>query len=135
MVENKEALLPENSDEPDFDAVPRDFPRSVRVAAIPGAQPKFLMTKYKGHFYEPGTSPPEVYERWEVCEDLAAQLAHKSARSKSGKRAHLSEIEILDQYLPRLLLQRWTSEAEARWTIRRAAQMLNWPAPPAAMKA
>ena len=135
MVENREAPSRGNSDEHDFDAIPDDFPRSVRVGAVPGAQPKFLMVKYKDHFYEPGTSPPEVYERWEVCEDLAAQLADKSVRSKTGKRAHLSEAEILDQYLTRLVAQHWTSEAEAKWTIRRAAQILNWPVPSAAMEA
>lgn len=51
-----------------------------------------------------------------------------------GKRSHLSEVAILDQYLPRLIATKWTTEAEARWTIRRVAAMLSWPVPPDALE-
>lgn len=125
-----------NSDdeEANYAQVPADFPRPLHLGAVSGAQPKLLMVKYHGRFYSPGCTPPELYERWDVCEDLARQLAEKSLESKAGKRSHMSEIEILDQYLPRLIATRWTSEPEARWVIRRAAAMLGWPKPPAAQK-
>lgn len=45
---------------------------------------------------------------------------------------HMSKLEILDQYLSRLIATKWTSEAEARYIIRRAAKILNWPVPNAA---
>lgn len=57
------------------------------------------------------------------------QLAAKSIESKHGKRSHMTELAILEQYLQRLIATRWTSEAEARFIIRRAAELLNWPVP------
>jgi hypothetical protein len=83
------------------------------------------MTQYNRRFYSPGCTPPELWERWDVCEDLAKQLSAKSLESKAGKRAHMSELEILDQYLPRLIATKWTSQQEARWIIRRVAVMLD----------
>ena len=97
----------------EFEKVPLDFPRPILLGAVPGAQPKFLAVSYGGRFYAPGCTPPELYERWTVCEDLAQQLSAKSLESQRGKRSHMSEIEILDQYLPRLIATKWTSEAEA----------------------
>jgi hypothetical protein len=44
----------------------------------------------------------------------------------------MSEVAILEQYLPRLIRTGWTSEAEARWVIRRVAQLLEWRFPAAA---
>ncbi|HEY0491503.1 MAG TPA: hypothetical protein VGD30_18485 [Telluria sp.] len=120
--------------EAEFEKVPLDFPRPLHFGAVPGAQPKLLAVRYNGRFYSPGCTPPELYERWTVCEDLAQQLAAKSSESKAGKRSHLSEVAILDQYLPRLIATKWTTEAEARWTIRRVAAMLSWPVPPDALE-
>jgi hypothetical protein len=134
MAENKMASSQQASDDTEFSTIPSDFPRSAHLGALPGSQPKFLVINYKDRFYQPGSTPPEMYERWELCESLAVQLANKSVESKAGKRAHMSEVEILAQYLPRLIAQQWTSEAEARWIIRRVAQMLTWPAPSAAQE-
>jgi hypothetical protein len=115
-----------------YSQVPIDFPRPEMAGAVCGVQPKLLLTSHEGKFYAPGCTPPQLYARWDRCEDLALQLATKSLESKGGKRAHISEIEILDQYLPRLIATGWTSEAEARFIIRRAAQILAWPIPAAA---
>ncbi len=113
-------------------APPADFPRPVHLGAVPGAQPKLLMTQYQGRFYVPGCTPPELLERWNICEDLAQQLVAKSLESKTGKRAHMTDTEILAQYLPRLIATNWTSEAEARWVIRRTGELLKWPIPASA---
>jgi hypothetical protein len=112
--------------------IPADFPRPHYPGAVGGAQPKLLMTQYNGRLYVSGCTPPEILQRWDVCEDLAKQLSVKSLESKAGKRSHMSELEILAQYLPRLIATRWTSEAEARWVIRRVAVMLHWTVPPTA---
>jgi hypothetical protein len=128
--------MTDRTDAADDDAryaqVPPDFPRPAHYGAVPGLQPKLLVTQYKGRFYMPGCTPPEIVLRWDVCEDLARQLSAKSVESKAGKRRHMSELEILGQYLSRLIATRWTSEEEARWVIRRAATMLGWPIPPEA---
>lgn len=117
------------NDELDYSQVPADFPRSEICGAVSGFQPKLLLTQHAGKFYGAGCAPPELYRRWARCEDLAKQLAAKSLESKRGKRSHMSELEVLEQYLPRLIATRWTSEPEARFIIRRAAELLNWPAP------
>jgi len=126
------SLRPSESEELDYSKIPSDFPRPEVGGAVSGFQPKLLLTSYQGRFFAPGCTPPELYARWERCEDLAQQLAAKALESKRGKRAGMSELEILDQYLPRLIATRWTSEAEARFIIRRAAQILSWPTPQAA---
>lgn len=131
MNNENDASMPD-CNEAKYAEVPADFPRPAHAGAIGGAQPKLLATEYKGQFYSPGCTPPELYARWDTCEDLARQLSAKSLESKAGKRAHMSEIDILDQYLPRLIAQKWTSEAEARWVLRRTAAMLRWPVPAAA---
>ncbi len=41
----------------------------------------------------------------------------------------MTESEILDQYLKRLLKTGWGSDAEMRWVIRRAADLAKWTAP------
>jgi hypothetical protein len=119
---------------PDFNSVPADFPRPGYLGSLAGVQPKLAMVEYEGRFYLPGATPPEVYSRWDICEDLAKQFARKSVESKAGKRAHMTEEEILAQYLPRLIAQKWTSEPEARWIMRRTAEMLGWPVPQSALE-
>lgn len=121
-----------SDDDAKFEQVPVDFPRPTHHGAVAGAHPKLLMTSYNGRFYSPGCSPPELYQRWYASEDLARHLAEKALESKAGKRSHMSDVAILDQYLPRLIATGWRSEPEVRWVIRRAAAMLNWPVPDAA---
>lgn len=114
--------------------VPADFPHPVHLGALPGAQPKLLMTEYRGRFYSPGCTPPEIWERWDYCEDLARQFCRKSLDNKKGKRAHMSETAILEQYLERLLNVGWGSDAEMRWVIRRAAVLAGWQIPQTALE-
>ena len=131
---SKDEATPVPPDETSYAQVPPDFPRPTHHGTVSGAQPKLLMTQYQGLFYVPGCTPPEIFERWDVCEDLAKQLSVKSLESKTGKRSHMTELEILDQYLPRLIATRWTTEEEAQWIIRRTAAILGWPVPAAAQK-
>jgi hypothetical protein len=122
------------TDDARYAQVPEDFPRRHYAGAVAGAQPKLLLKGYQGRFYQPGCTPPEVWQRWDICEDLAHQLCRKSLESKGGKRAHMSEPAILEQYLERLLKTGWGTDAEMRWVIRRAAQLANWEAPASAVE-
>lgn len=126
------STVQEDPTERNYSLVPADFPRPEIPGAVSGFQPKLLLSQHSGRFYATGCSPPELYRRWDRCEDLANQLATKSFASKQGKRSHMTELAILEQYLPRLIATRWTTEAEARFIIRRTAQLLGWPVPPAA---
>lgn len=114
--------------------VPSDFPRPVSTGALPGNQPKFLVTSYQGKFYLPGCTPQEIYERWQICEEIVQQLAIKSREAKKGKLSHMSESAILEQYFLRLIRANLTSEAEARWVIQRVATVVEWPIPPLSTK-
>jgi hypothetical protein len=67
-----------------------------------------------------------------MCEEIAHDLAIKSRDSMVGKQSAINEAAILERYFLRLLQANWTSEAETRWIIQRAAQILNWPVPPSA---
>ncbi len=108
------------------DLIPADFPTTALLGAISGAQAKLLLTEFEGKFCSPGTSPLERFQRWDICEDLARQFSEKSLQSKAGKRSHMSEIEILQQYYDRLLKTGWVSDAEGVWVIHRVAAMLSW---------
>jgi hypothetical protein len=112
--------------------IPADFPRPRVHAAVAGHQPKLALVNCNGRFYAPGGTPSELLSRWDICEDLAQQFAVKSRECKAGKRSHMSEVEILDQYCVRAMKMRWGSDDEMRWVIRRAAALLDWPVPASA---
>lgn len=113
--------------------LPDDFPRPEIASAVAGSQAKLALVEHKGKFYVPGGTPPELFDRWEICEDLAQHLAVKSTECKAGKRSHMSEKEILDQYCVRLLKTGWGSDAEMKWVIRRTAELLGWAVPVSAI--
>jgi hypothetical protein len=123
----------------DWDAlyaqVPADFPRPERISAVSGFQAKVAVSQYNRNYYASGSSPQEIAERWDICRDLAKQLKGKALASKAEKRSAMAEVDILDQYLTRLIRTKWTSEAEARWIIRCVAEMLSWEVPAAAVEA
>jgi hypothetical protein len=110
----------------DYEKIPADFPKSASTGAIPGTQPKFLASLYQGRFYEIGTTPPEIYDRWVICSDLVDQLVSKAFDSKAGKRSHMNEDKILELYRTRILEKNWTSPAEATWIMIDVAKKLNW---------
>lgn len=113
----------------DYSSIPADFPRVIQHGAVPGSRLKLLLVQYGDKFYIPGDSPPERFARWQYCEDCAQKLKLKSLESKGGKRAHMTEEEILDQYLVRLLATRWMSPEDAHWSVKRMAELLDWHIP------
>jgi hypothetical protein len=113
--------------------VPTDFPRPVHLGAVGGFQPKLLLTKAGDKFHSPGCAPEELHARWQVCEHLAQQFVVKARETKAGKRSHMAEQDILEQYLVRSMKMNWGSTQEMRWVFRRAATLLSWPAPSAAL--
>jgi hypothetical protein len=58
--------------------VPDDFPREPDPGAVCGAQAKLLVREVRGQ-YQRMLSEEELLERYDVCEDLAAQLARYAA--------------------------------------------------------
>lgn len=109
--------------------VPDDFPRPQHLGAVPGAQSKFLAVEYQGRYYNPGHTPPELYERWQHCTHLVPQFVASCIETKAGKRKDMREADILDQYLVRLIESGWVSGDEARWVMCETAKLLDWPTP------
>jgi hypothetical protein len=109
---------------------PDDFPRTNLAGAVSGAAPKLLLCRTNdGRYSTEKISEEDRITRWMYCEDLARQFADAALKSKQGKRAHMSEVQILDQYLERLLNKGWASDSESRWVLRRAARILGWASP------
>ncbi len=129
MSDAKNSTLPKNGDDAVYAQVPDDFPRPQHLGAVPGAQPKILAVEYKGRYYPPGGIPPELHERWRYCMSLVEQFVLACIETKRGKRKHMPEVEILEQYLMRLFEAKWVSDYEARWVIRETAKLLGWPMP------
>ncbi len=123
-------MIKENPAMPDDGCyrVPDDFPNPPSTGSVSGTQPKFLAAEWNGKFYI-GLTPPELFARWEIVEDLAQQMMTKLLKPRAEKYANLSEVAILDQYLTRLYQSGFGSEQEMRWLIRRVAHLLNWPIP------
>jgi len=118
------------NDEIDYAKVPESFPRPASFSAVPGTQPKVIATKFNDKFYPSGGTPPEVYERWRDCEEVAQMLAFDANRSKTDKMTRMSEVQILEQFLEILNKKSWISGDEAKWVICRVSQILCWPVPP-----
>lgn len=117
----------------EFD-VPADFPRPKHLGAVPGAQAKILVTQYQGRFYSPGCTPPELYANWKHCMSLVEQFVSACIETKAGKRREMLEVDILDQYLTRLIDTGWCRSEECRWVICETAKLLGWPTPDAALR-
>jgi hypothetical protein len=111
----------------DYSLIPPDFPRVIHHGSVPGTQMKLLLVQFEGNYYTPGDTPPERFKRWENCEDIAQQFCPISLNSKAGKRSHMTEEAIIDQYLERIIPMGWMSLEEAYWTMRRTTQLLGWP--------
>ena len=87
--------------------VPDDFPRPQIHSSVAGYQEKLPLVASNGRFYSPGGTPRELYRRWDICEDLAQQFVVKSMECKRGRRSHMSEEAILDQYCLRSMTMGW----------------------------
>jgi hypothetical protein len=106
--------------------IPADFPRPGIASSVAGSQPKLAFVESNGEYYVSGCTPLEMLGRWEICEDLVQQFVAKAKSDKAGKRSHLTETEILANYLGRLPDTGWCSFEEARWIIHRTAAILGW---------
>lgn len=108
---------------------PEDFPISPAPHALAGNQAKIGIVEFEGKYYLPGETPIEHHHRWEICEDIAKQIAEKCLKKRTAEYAHLTEQEILAMFQALLLKTGWGSKAEMQWTIRRVSDFLKWSFP------
>jgi hypothetical protein len=101
--------------------VPKDFPRSVTLGAVPGAQPKLLVRESGGRFVGEGATDLEVQGRYEVCEDLVKQLLRYTVR-KHVERPEWTPTQLREKVsaaVRRKAIGWDLSEAETNWILRR----------------
>jgi hypothetical protein len=117
---------------PKYAEVPDDYPYAPVRGAVSGYQPKVLLTSsLDGKYYSPGNAPNERWHDWNYSTTLVSAMVEKCLESKLGKRAHMSETEIISQYYKRALAAggRYGTEDQLRWTFTKVAKALAWPLP------
>lgn len=122
------------SDTPNYAEVPADYPYHPLHGAVPGYQPKLLLTSSaNGKFYSPGNAPHERWHDWNYSRALASAMAQKCLESKAGKRANMTEAEIILQYYHRAVKAngRYGTEEQLKWTFTQVSKALGWPLPEA----
>ena len=120
------------SDTPNYAEVPADYPYHQTHGAVSGYQPKRLLTtSSEGTFYSLGNAPHERWHDWNYSAALASAMVKKCLESKSGKRAYMTEAEIILQYYLRAVKAngRYGTEEQLKWTFTQVARTLDWPLP------
>lgn len=104
--------------------VPDDFPWDISPASLTGAQPKLAARLVDGKVVA-GLTPQERRERWELCEDLAQQLAPK-ARHDAERHPHHSREMTLQRIRTAVAVRQWVSVVELTWLLARLRTLLGW---------
>ena len=116
-----------STDHPKYPGVPMDFPVGPIQASLAGVQPKVNLVEEDGHYYASGTSPSEVSEAFQICEDLAQQfVTYCREKESAGFGTHT---QILERMHSRLLTKDWCTVAQYGWIVRRTADLLKWQVP------
>jgi hypothetical protein len=106
-----------------FQQVPPNFPRpNIRTI---GLQPLFSAVAFEGRYFPPGCTPPEIFERWNMFEEAANELAEKAYADDISLCSGMSKAEILLNYLGQLYLANCFSQKELLWLGRRAASLIG----------
>ncbi len=70
-----------------------------------------------------------IARRYDLCEDLASALTEHASNLRAD--LHVNEDDVLERCHRGLLRDgSGVSEAEARWIVRRLAELLGWDCPP-----
>lgn len=114
-----------------YDDVPSDYPYAEHFGAVAGAHPKLLLVRFQGRYYTPGNTPEQRWNDWKYSESMVEHMVAKCLESKNGKRAHMSEKDIIAQYYERTVAGngRFGTIPQLKWTFTKVAERLGWPLP------
>ena len=115
-------------DRANYPGIPADFPIDDMGSGLSGAQLKLSLVEENGQYFSPGTSPTEVAEAYDICEDLAQQCVHYCIRKMAEQS--LPYEEVLEMLLQGLSKKNWVSPSQVRWIVQRTSQLLGWDTPP-----
>lgn len=114
--------MPINRD--DYPQVPHDFPITPVPSALSGAQPKLSLVEENGKFYAPGTSPSEISQAFEVCDDLVTQMVPYCQRKLTAFGG--DQIETAKAAFQGLLNKNWCTPEQSAWIMLKVAAQLSW---------
>jgi hypothetical protein len=112
----------------DYSAIPPDFPRRKPLHVPPHGKDGLYFSYFAGQYYGPGCSPPEVWQSWQICEELA-QHFKKECLKEIRRSPLIPESEVIELYYENTLKLGWGTDAEVAWIFRRVAQLLGSPLP------
>ncbi|MFL9959077.1 DUF2442 domain-containing protein [Paraburkholderia nemoris] len=120
MLDAEQLLLEENLSS----QIPDDFPRDTTPASLSGTQPKLAVRKIAGRLVG-GLTGPELYQRWDLCEDLARQLVLKTLKDqeKFPENSHDTTLRRMRRAIEG---KGWTSVVETDWLMERLRVLLEW---------
>lgn len=107
--------------------VPDDFPRETSPGVVSGAQPKLLVREKNGRYYS-GLSDEELWTRFEVCENLACQLATYTSQKilRSGWSLDDTLRKVEKSVSDKVGAGQWDfSPAEITWMMARTRELLQ----------
>ena len=104
--------------------VPDDFPREATTGVVSGAQPK-VCAVLSGNRYVADQTDAQREERWNICEDLAHQLAPKARKDFAAHPEH-SHDETLRRVRIAVVRKGWVSDDELTWMLCRLRELLAW---------
>lgn len=107
--------------------IPSDFPIEVKHSALSGAQPKLSLVEENGKYYAPGTSPSEVAELYDICEDLAQQSVAYCNRKIF--ELSLTREQVIVRLLQGLYQKQWVAPIHSKWIAVRTRHLLGWETP------
>ena len=96
--------------------------------------PSFIALYLSAGRVKPTAPRDEIAARYEFCEDLASALVEQ-AKTKVWELG-VAEADVLERIHRGLLVPASAlTFAEARWVMRRLAELLDWTLPPSALDA
>jgi len=107
--------------------VPDDFPRAPTLGVVSGVQPKLLVREMGGR-YHTGLTDEELWTRYDMCKDLAGQLAGYASRKMSVPGPSLDDaLQRVEKGLKaKVDGGQWDfSRAEIAWTLNRLRELLS----------
>lgn len=109
--------------------IPDDFPREQPPGVVTGVQPKLVVRLIDGKYYT-GLTEDELWERYDICEDLAQQLAGYATRKMSEHGWLVDDVlrRVEASVVKKVSTRVWEfSPAEIAWTMKRTRELLSSP--------
>ena len=109
-------------------SIPADFPEPTELGAVSGVQPKLLVRQEAGRFVT-GPEESEHRARYEICEDLARQLAQYTLR-KGTSHPEWSRDELQAKVAAGVRAKAFgwgLSAGETDWVLRRVTVLTEGP--------